>query len=258
LAITIFSHPSDIAKSAIRYIAWARGQVKPSPFKGEAMPQFMKRVIAWRRDLERQADIIFMFMEYLRISSGLSADQPLTMNWSECERRTISEFVNRWLPLKVKTNTIEIQAPAVLRKWLIWCRKRNILGKERFNELIQSLPRGKGEEIRRLQRAGELLFRLHSPVEEGGRAFDRRNILSINHRRQPVEYREGYMKVRWIGENMVYLETREGVLVGPVLVGSELTKTLRIGNVMFVELGKYARCWKVLKSGNVYAEDVIG
>ncbi len=258
MAITIFSHPSDIAKSAIRYIAWARGQVKPSPFKGEAMPQFMKRVIAWRRDLERQADIIFMFVEYLRISSGLSTDQPLTMNWAECERRTISEFVNRWLPSKVKTNTIEIHAPAVLRKWLIWCRKRNILGREHFNELIRSLPRGKGDEIRRLQRAGELLFRLHSPVDEGGQLSERRNIVSINHRRQPVESREGYMRVRWIGENILYLETMDGVLVGPVLVGSELTKTLRIGNVMFVELGRYARCWKVLKSGNVYAEDVIG
>jgi len=257
LAINIFSHPSDIAKSAIRYIAWVRGQVKPSPFKGEAMYLFMKRIIAWQRDLEWQADVIFLFVEYLKNNGGPPTDQPLTMNWADCDRRTISEFINRWLPSKVKTDTIEIQAPAVLRNWLIWCRKRNILGKEHFNELIQSLPRGKGEEIRRLQRAGELLFRLHSPVEEDGQAPDRRNILSINHRRQPLESIEGYMKVRWIGENIVYLETREGVLVGPVLVGSELTKTLRIGNVMFVELGKYARCWKVLKSGNVYAENVI-
>ena len=235
-----------------------RGRGKPSPFKGEAMHQFMKRVIAWRRDLEWQGDVIFLFVEYLRISGGLSADQPLTMNWAECDRRLISEFVNRWLPSKVKTDTIEIQAPAVLRNWLIWCRKRNILGKEQFHELIRSLPRGKGEEIRRLQRAGELLFRLHSPVDEDGQSSERRNIVSINRRRQPVESREGYMRVRWIGENILYLETMDGVLVGPVLVGSELTKTLRVGNVMFVELGRFARCWKVLKSGNVYAEDVIG
>lgn len=253
----LFSHPSDIAKSAIGYIAWMRRQVKPSPFRGEAVNEFMKRIIAWRRDLEWQTDVIFLFIEYLRNdSSNPQEDQPLTLNWADCDRQTISDFVNRWLPSKVKTNSIEIKAPAILRNWLIWCRKRNILEKKHFNELIQSLPKGKGEEIRRLQRAGELLFRLHSPVDKG-QQHEGQNIISINCRRHPLESREGYMKVRWIGENIVYLETQEGVLIGPVLVGSDLAKTLKVGNVMFVELGRYARCWKVLRSGNVYAEGVI-
>ena len=57
--------------------------------------------------------------------------------------------------------------------------------------------------------------------------------------------------------DFVYLENEEGAKRGPLILSKELVKVLKVGDTMNVSIGRYDKLWKVLESGNVYAEDTI-
>ncbi|RLB12125.1 MAG: hypothetical protein DRG39_02745 [Deltaproteobacteria bacterium] len=65
------------------------------------------------------------------------------------------------------------------------------------------------------------------------------------------------MKILYFNGNSAYLENEEGIKVGPVMLTKELVDLLRPGDVINVVIGRFGRIWKVLESGNVYADGVI-
>ena len=65
------------------------------------------------------------------------------------------------------------------------------------------------------------------------------------------------MKVVDINHEFGFLETPEGIQIGPVMFGGKLPKVLKLGDVMAVEIGQYGKNWRVLDSGNIYAEGTI-
>ncbi|MBN1932273.1 MAG: hypothetical protein JW786_11760 [Desulfobacterales bacterium] len=234
-------HPSNIAQAAFEYL---------------------NKLSVSEETRRLHVNILYLFIEHLR--SDLSAlvrtkdgEYLLYNSWDCYDSNAISKFTNWWLPRTVMNSTIETRAPGVLRKWIKWCYKHQYFDKDRFKDFMAALPKSKSKEVQRLQRASELLYRLHTPTTCSWKTKSRNNIVSINWKQEPSELCEGYMKVVDISHEFGFLETPEGIQIGPVLLGRELPKVLELGDVLTVEIGRYGKNWKVLDSGNIYAEGTI-
>ena len=235
-------HPSDIAQSAVRYL-------KSVKLSGKT-----------RRLYE---DVLGLFIDSLlydpsAVTETDSGEYLLKENWEAYYGGAISNFLDWWLPRKwMGSDTIPARAPGVLRKWVKWCFENDYFGKERYEDLLDSLPKGKSAEVKRLQKAGELLYRLHSPDPGAWMTGDPDKVVSIDRVKKPGEYAEGYMRIIGFKQNSVYLENEEGKERGPVMLSRDLVKLLKIGDVINVTIGRFGKSWKVMESGNVYAEGTI-
>ena len=154
-------------------------------------------------------------------------------------------------------DTLQQQAPGVLRKWLKWCYQNNYFDQERYEEFRDSVPKGKTKEIKRLQKAAELLYRLHTPNPGAWLTGDYKKVTPISQEKEPEDWDEGYMQLVELKRDSAFLENEEGTQFGPVILSKELVKVLEIGDVLNVTIGKYGGSWRVLESGNVYAEGTI-
>lgn len=122
---------------------------------------------------------------------------------------------------------------------------------------MEALPTGKNKEIKRLQKAGDLLYSLHTPNPGAWMTGDNDKIVPITLKKKPEECEEGYMKIIRLRKDSVYLETYEGTTIGPVMLSRELVKMLGVGDVTNVTVGRFGQKWTVLESGNIYAEGTI-
>jgi hypothetical protein len=238
----ISKHPSNIAKSAVEYL---------------------KSVEASEKTKKLYSEIFYFFLESLlsdpsAVVEGDDGEYLLSHNWDDYYGGAISSFIDWWLPRKViGANTLMARTPGVLRKWIKWCYKHNYFDKEHYDDFIDSLPRGKSKEVKRLQKAGDLLYSLHSPNPAAWMTGDEEKVVSIDHYKEPDELDEGFMRIIRFEKDFAYLENEEGAKRGPVMLSKELVKVLKVGDTMNVSIGRYDKLWKVLESGNVYAEDTI-
>ena len=231
-------HPSNIARSAVEYLRTLQVSKKT------------KRI---------HEDVLFFFVESLQSDPSAVIETKdgeflLSNNWNAYYSGAISGFVDYWLPRKVMDDTLQLKAPGVLRKWLKWCYQHNHFDKERYQEFLEALPRGKANETKRLQEAGKVLYRLHTPDPGSWLAGDYKKVMPISQKKEPEDWGEGYMKVVKLEKDSGYFETYESLKIGPVILGKELVKLLRIGDVLNITVGKYGKFWRVLESGNVYLE----
>lgn len=234
-------HPSNIAKAAVEYLE----SITVSQETGKIY-----------------SNIIYLFIECLRTnSSSLMKSKKgnllLTNDWNSFDKSIISNFIDWWLPRTVMDETLETKAPGVLRKWIKWCYSHHYIDESHFNEFLKALPHGKSKEILRLQKAGELLYKLHTPNAACWKTTDYGKVVSINRKRNPDQRHEGYMKIVRVENDLGFLETRDGDKIGPVMIGKELAKILKIGDVITVAIGRYGKFWRVLESGNVYGEGTV-
>ncbi|MBN1932695.1 MAG: hypothetical protein JW786_13915 [Desulfobacterales bacterium] len=255
-------HPSDIAQSAVKYLRVLKISEKIGRLYAESAFQYLQRIKDLKTTNKTTADVLFLFVEYLRsnphaVIETQDGKRLLTSNWNAYDGRVISCFIDWWLPLNVIDNSFQIKVPGVLRKWIKWCHRHKYFDENHFKNFISALPKGKSEEIKRLLKAGELLYRLHSPCRSIRHNVKIGKVVSINTKRQPLEIYEGYMKVIRIENQFGFLQTREGGRFGPVLFGKDLVRVIKSGDVLAVEIARYGKCWKVRKSGNVYARGVV-
>ncbi len=235
-------HPSDVAKSAAEYLKTVEVSDKTKRIYIDVLSLFLESLLSDPTDVTKSAD-----GEYL-----------LSSNWEDYYGGVFSNFIDWWMPRKVMgADTLHTRAPGILRKWVTWCYQKGCFEKERYQDFLEALPRGKVKEIDRLQKAGDLLFLLHTPNPGAWMTDDHEKIVSIAQRRRPDEWKEGYMKVSRFEKNAVFIEALEGGTVGPVMLSKELVSALKTGDVMNVTVGRFGKKWKVLESGNVYAEGTI-
>lgn len=231
-------HPSDIAESAVKYLDSLNLSKKTKGI---------------------HEDVLYFFVESLLSDSSAVTETEdgeflLKNNWNDYFGGVISNFTDWWLPRKVMDDSLQLKAPGVLRKWLKWCYEHDYFEKERYQEFLDAVPRSKKKELKRLQKAGDLLYQLHASGFSGQIFDDYQKVVPISQKQEPEDWEEGYMKVVRLAEDSAYLETYGRRTIGPVILGKELVTILRIGDVMNVTVGKYGESWKVLESGNVYPE----
>lgn len=235
-------HPSDIAKSAVEYLKTVEVSDKTKQIYIDVLSLFLESLLSDATAVIESAD-----GEYL-----------LSDNWDDYYGGVISNFIGWWLPRKVMgAETLQAKAPGILRKWIKWCYEKNCFEKERYEDFLEALPRGKVKEINRIQKAGDLLFLLHTPNPGAWMTGDYKKIVPITQNKVPEALKEGYMKVIRFEKNAVYLEPLEGGTVGTVMLSKQIVAVLKIGDVMNVTVGRFGKKWKVLESGNVYVDDTI-
>ena len=238
----IAKHPFNIAKSSVEFLKAVKVSEKSKRIYTEVLSLFIESLLS-----DPSAVVEAENGEYL-----------LSNNWDAYYGGAISNFLDWWLPRKwMGSDEIQARAPGVLRKWIKWCYQNNCFEKDRYEDLLDSLPRGKSAEVKRLQKAGELLYLLHSPDPGAWMTGDYNKVVSIDQMKEPEEWDEGYMRIIRFKRKMAYLENEEGEERGPVMLSEELVKTLEKGDVINVAIGKFGKAWKVLESGNVYAEGAI-
>jgi len=236
----ISRHPSNIAKSAIKFLNELEYSEKTKNIYRTVILLFIDMLCTDPEAVEEAEDGTFL----------------LVNNWNDYDNSIISNFIDWWLPRKwIGRDIILFRAPTVMRRWLNWCYKNGYFGKKKYRSFVSVIPRGKIKEIKRLQEAAHKLFLLHTPNpvlwEEDSK------VVPIDILREPEDWDEGYMKILYFKGNLAYLENEEGLKVGPVMLSKELVELLRPGDVINVVIGKFGKIWKVLESGNVYADGVI-
>ena len=92
-------------------------------------------------------------------------------------------------------DTLQVRAPGILRKWVKWCYQHNYFDEEHYEDFMDALPRSKSKDVKRLQKATDLLYFLHDPDPGAWMTGDEDKIVSIDHHKEPDEWNEGYMKI---------------------------------------------------------------
>lgn len=258
----LYDHPSDIAKSAVAYLKTIKSLEKSEKIFSESPHQYIDRIKRLKEKSQLNADVLFLFIEYLRsdpsaVFKTKDGKYLLSNNWDAYDERVFSEFIDWWLPRKGISNAFLVQVPRVLRDWIKWCCDRKYIDKNQFSNFMNAMPIGKGKDVERLQKAGDLLYRLHSPLAKGSKIENQDKVVQITAKKMPEAQLEGYMKILRIEKDVGFLETREGLEIGPVMFGNNLARLLKTGDVLAVKIGRFGNYWKVLRSGNVYAKGSV-
>ncbi len=238
----IARHPSDIARAAAEYL---------------------KSVDVSEKTKKLYEMVLTLFIDSLchdpsAVAQGDSGEYQLINNWEDYYGGVIDGFLDWWLPRKwLGSDEIPARAPGILRKWIRWCYEHGYLEKERYNDFLEALPRNKSKEIKRLQKAGDLLYRLHSPDPGAWLRGDHNKVVQIHCVKEPEEWDEGYMEIIRFEGTSAYLENEDGEQLGPVMLSKELVRVLKIGDVINVGIGRFGKKWKVLESGNVYSNGTL-
>ena len=236
----ISKHTSNIAESAINYL---------------------KSVKVLGKTRRMYEDVLFFFIESLLSDpSAVTEDENggfvLSDDWDAYYGGAIDNFIDWWLPRKVMDDTLQIRAPGILRKWIVWCHQQNYFDDEHYEDFLEALPQRKSKEVKRLQTA-DLLYHLHTPNPGAWLTGKVDNIIPITRGSQPEALDEGYMKVTRLKKDCCYLENEKEKEIGPVKLSMELVKTLKVGDVVNVTVGRYGQYWNVLESGNVYSDKTL-
>jgi len=241
MAYELSKHPSNIASSAVAYLKTIKVSEKSKRIYGEVLYFFIESLCSDPSAVIETEDGHYV----------------LHNDWDAYYGGAVSGFIDWWLPRKVMDDTLQARAPGVFRKWIKWCCQHNDFDEEHYNDYLEALPREKSREVKRLQKAGDLLYLLHSPDPGAWMNNDYEKVVLINHTREPEELDEGYMRIVQLTRDSAYLKNEDGTQRGPLLIGSELAKLLNVGDVINVVIGRYGKRWRVLESGNVYAEGTI-
>lgn len=105
--------------------------------------------------------------------------------------------------------------------------------------------------------AAELLYRLHTPNPGSWRQPEPDKVVALQPKAAPERIVEGYMTVLRLDDASCWLVDEDGEENGPVFIGEKLAGKLREGDVINVTIGLLNDTWKVLESGNVYAEGTV-
>lgn len=236
----ILKHPSNIAKAAADYLETLSFSAKTKKNYEEVLGLFIESLCS----------------DPSSVVEGKDGSYLLVADWDAYYGAAVDNFLNWWFPRKVLgADDLHRKAPGILRRWLKWCCEQSYFDKDRYDDFMEALPRGKGKEVKRLQKAGELLHHLHTPVAGAWLSGELDKVVRISRRKKPEQFDEGYMKILRFEGKFAYLANESGKRRGPVMLGRELIKLLKVGDVMNVEIGKYGKYWTVLESGNVYAEE---
>lgn len=238
----ISKHPSNVAEAALRFLETVKVSQKT------------------KRDY---ADVLYFFIESLcsdpsAVVEGENGEYVLANGWDTFYGGAVSSFLDWWFPRKVlNAETLHRKAPGIMKKWIRWCYEQGYFDKERYEDFMDALPTGKGSQVKRLQQATNLLYRLHSPDPGAWLTGEEDKVVSISRKIPPEKFDDGYMEVIRLEQDRIYLKNEGGTKREPVLMSKDLVRLLRAGDVLNVAIGRYGRSWRVLESGNVYAEGTV-
>jgi hypothetical protein len=240
--VTNFSeNPSDIGKAAADFILTLKLSAKS------------------KRQYE---DILWLFIESLKGDGSSCIELPsgayvLKDNWCDFYGGAISGFLDWFLPRKAMLNDDEIKrAPGIIRKFIDWSFQQGYFDKDHYDDFMESLPRSKSGEIKRLRELEKALYLLHSPNPGAWARGEKDKVKTLTEKRQPEQVEEGYMTfLEADGERGFFKQGRKKI--GPVMLTDKITSRFKRGDIANLTLGRYEKVWMVLETGNVYPEGTM-
>ena len=233
------NHPSTIAQSAVRFLGDVHVSEKTHRLYEDVLELF----------------VAFLMNDATAVESSPDGDYVLTEGWETFWGTAFDNYLDFFLPAELVTSaTLQTRAPGVLRKWLNWSYANGYLDDERYDDFLLAVPASKGGEIRRLQKASDLLLDLHSPPVAELMSGNVARLTRDHEIRDPEEVDEGYMMVVRFDGEAGYVKTEFGRDLGPVFFGQVLIDTLRVGDVLNLAVGRFGKRWQVLESGEVLPE----
>jgi len=237
--VTDFSkHPSDIAMAAGKYLAQLEIDDEAKQLTDGILDLFIE-ALKGNEDAYKEND---------------DGEFVLIANWNDYWGGAIDNFLDYWLQRKfMGPPEFTTEAPRVLRGFVEWSYAEKYFDAEHYEDYLLALPENKTEELERIQKLGDLFYRLHSPNPGAWARGEKDNVKSIDMAKRPEKIEEGYMIVKKIADESAKFRFDRKIL-GPVMLTKGITELLRVGDVVNLTLGCYGKNWKVLETGNVYPE----
>ena len=121
-------HLSNITRSASEYLQQLSVSYKTRKLHEEVLWLFIQKLLS----------------DSSSVIEGDDGEYLLNYDWDVYYGGVMESFVGWWLPRKVIfSNVLEARAPGVLRKWVRWCHKEGYFDRERLDEFLSGLPRGR-------------------------------------------------------------------------------------------------------------------
>lgn len=149
----------------------------------------------------------------------------------------ISEFLDYFMVKKViGTKELMKNVGRVMRKFVRWMNEKGYMTGEEYDvtaERVDSLK----DDLPKVEELASLIYHYieDTPVDDFTKTAD------------------GYFRVTNIKPGKLWLEDMGGgKSIGPTFVSDEISSQCKVGWVICLELGKTAKGWQMLESGNVY------
>ncbi len=167
---------------------------------------------------------------------------------SMLEPEHFRDFVGWSLLREVGITSLEVEGCAdVLLNWVSYLHKRQWLDSEKHIAFLESIQEMKDESMRASQ-AARLLFHY---VRLGGGVSPR------NRGKRFEQFIEGHARIFRLERGSASLRfDNKNLEIGPVALPDEITRHLKCGDVIDVELGCRGGAWMIVDVGPVYPSEV--
>ena len=167
---------------------------------------------------------------------------------SMLEPEHFRDFIGWSMLREVGVTSLEVGGCAdILLDWVNFMHKRHWLDSDRHIEFLESIQELKDESMRASQ-AARLLFHY---VRLGGGVAPR------NRGKRFEQFVEGHARVSKVSKKAVSLMfDNKNIEIGPVALPEEITRHLKSGDVLDVELGSRGGTWMIVDIGPVYPQEV--
>ena len=207
-------------------------------------------------------NILWLFIESLKGDGSTCVELPsgayvLKDDWCDFYGGAISSFLDWFLPRKAMLQDDEMQrAPGIIKKFVEWSFEQKYFDREHYDDFMDSLPKSKSRDIKRLRELEEGLYLLHSPNPGAWAKGEFDNVETLAVRRQPEKLEMGYMTFLEGEKDRGYFKQGRKK-IGPVMLTSKIISKFKPGDIANLTLGLFDQVWMVLETGNVYPEGTM-
>jgi hypothetical protein len=226
---------------------------------GQAADGFISALTLSAKSKRQYEDILWLFIESLKGDGSSCVELPsgayvLSDHWCDIYGGAISGFLDWYLPRKAMLPDDEMKrAPGILRKFIEWSFEQGYFDREHYDDFMESLPKSKSQDIKRLRALEEDLYLLHSPNPGAWARGEIDNVKTLAERRRPEKIEVGYMTfLEGEGERGYF--NQEQKKIGPVMLTPKIVSRFKRGDIANLTLGLFEKIWLVLETGNVYPE----
>jgi len=167
---------------------------------------------------------------------------------SMLEAEHFRDFIGWSLLRETGITSLEVEGCAdMLHSWVSYLHQRHWLASEKQITFLESIQELKDESMRASQ-AARLLFHY---VRLGGAVSPR------NRGKRFEQFIEGHARISTLEKGSVHLcFDNKQLEIGPVALPDEITRHLKLGDVLDIELGSRGGSWMIVDIGPVYPNEV--
>lgn len=199
-------------------------------------------------ELQEWEEALGQYVENLFDGDAEQAVELGSLPVSRLEPEHFRDFLGWFVLREPGVSSLEVESQAeLLLRWVKFLHDRHWVKSESYILFLESIEETKDEAMRAAQ-AARLLFHY---VRLGGG-------VSPRHRGKRFDkFVEGHARISELGEKSFSLQfDNKKMEIGPVALPEEISRHLKSGDVLDIELGCRAETWLIVDIGPVYPSEV--